>query len=101
MKRTWLYYLALIAMSFSFITPAQAAEGWEGFSPAAEFAYLADIGAGSGDDKVTTCRCMKSQLEAAELHLETKTTYALIGGGSSNALWPDGSGAVHEVGWRS
>lgn len=59
----------ILAMCFAFAMPVQATEV-VGFAPAE---YL--IGAGSSDApamihedwKVTTCRCMQPQLEAAEL----------------------------------
>ncbi len=99
MKKT---ILLILAMCFAFAMPVQATE----------VVGLAPIGSLIGserseapvvvlaDSKVTTCRCMRSQLEAAELYLTTETVTAMIGGGSSNAPEPTGQGAMHEVGWR-
>ncbi len=98
MKKT---ILLILAMCFAFAMPVQATEGCH---PVA-----ASIGSGSGDapvmvltdSKVTTCRCMQPQLEAADISDEIKPNlFAMIGAGSSNAQWPNGSGAKHEVGWQ-
>jgi len=94
--------LLTLAMLFAFAMPVQATEIL-GFAPVESL-----IGSGSGeapamvltDDKVTTSRTMR-QLEAAELITDSKVTYAMIGGGSSNAYMPTTQGAVHEVGWRN
>lgn len=64
MKKVWLYCLALFAMSFAFVSPAQALEGWEGFAPAADHAAPVDIGEGSTDCLAV---CTRPQLEAAVL----------------------------------
>jgi len=94
--------LLILAMCFAFAMPAQASEVSGDIRPG----YL--IGSGSGDvigpkvtdDKVTTCRCMWSQLEAAEFYLskvtsEYKVTSQIIASESND------QGAMHEVGWRN
>ena len=100
--------LLILAMCFAFAMPVQATEVL-GFAPVESL-----IGSGSGDvigpmlptgDKsIKAPDSVRHQLEAADLYLTSiekfKVTDSLIGGGSSNAQWPDGSGAMHEVGWR-
>jgi len=96
--------LLILAMCFAFAMPVQATEGYEGFAPLDYSAESDQWPDGSGkvtDNKVTTCRCMKSQLEAADFYIENHTRYALIGSGTSNASEPTGQGAMHEVGWQS
>jgi hypothetical protein len=98
MKKALFYCFALIAMSFAFVLPAQALEGWEGFAPVADYASPVDIGEDS-----TPCLavCIMPQLEAADIMA------------SKSSQWPDGSGlakntnqtdapsyAYFEVGWR-
>jgi len=99
MKKT---LLLILAMCFAFAMPAQATEGYEGFAPLDYSAVSDQWPDGSGkvtDNKVTTCRCMQSRLEAADLYLSKVTSAAKI----TDELMPSKPtwrGAMHEVGWR-
>ena len=93
--------LILLAMCSAFAMPAQAREA----TPTLVADYLVSdagdvIGPMVADDKVITCS-VRHQLEAADILSEIKPhLFASIGGGSSNAQRPNGSGTMHEVGWR-
>jgi hypothetical protein len=91
--------LLILAMLFAFAMPAQASEGYEGFSPATSYSVHGDAVANVTDNKVSTCRCTGQQLEAAVFTSYSKASYAdeesaLISG------YALGYGATHEVGWR-
>lgn len=100
MKQT---LLLILAMCFALAMPAQASEV-KGWSPVDHL-----IGSGSGDvigpkatdDKVTTCRCMMPQLEAAEVSIgKLKPAYKVTSAAKLIALESNDQGAMHEVGWR-
>jgi hypothetical protein len=98
MKAIWIYLAA--AMAVMFTLPATAAEGWEGFAPA--YYEATPALAVTDDSPMLAERSAMRQLEAADLYLATKATSATqVAGWNSPAQWPDGSGAMHEVGWRS
>lgn len=74
MKKVWLYCLALMAMTFAIMSPAQAHEGCEGFAPSAQSTMLVDVGGGtlnaipgpgSGDSPMKPEESTMPQLEAA------------------------------------
>jgi len=101
MKQT---FISILAMLFAFAMPVQASEVLGDFRPG----YL--VGPGSGDvigpkvtddSKVTTCRCMQPQLEAAAIISDIKPPlFAAIGASSSNAKVTNSVRTMHEVGWR-
>jgi hypothetical protein len=98
MRKIWFYFVA--AMAVMFTLPATAADGWEGFAPA--YSEATPALAVTDDSPMLAERSAMRQLEAADLYLATKVTSSTqITGWNSPAQWPDGSGAVHEAGWRS
>jgi hypothetical protein len=98
MKKALFYCFALIAMSFAFVLPAQALEGWEGFAPAADYAAPVDIGEDS-----TPCLavCIMPQLEAADIMAYEPGAKSEVSGIARNTNQTDAPAyAYYEVGWR-
>jgi hypothetical protein len=99
MKRFVLFCFALVAMALAYVPAAQAVEGYEGFSPVADYAMPvagADIiGPLKGEDSAMP------QLEAADLYDTKPNNDGLISIATFTAYEVDAQGAVFEVGWRS
>jgi hypothetical protein len=94
-------FCLLAATAVMFTLPATAAEDYEGFAP------VYSIGSGSGDvigakvtdNKVTTCRCIKSQPEAVVVMSDKPHNWPEDEGVS---WYSNGSAdGADEVGWRS
>jgi hypothetical protein len=89
-------------MLFAFAMPVQATDVL-GFAPVESL--IDPVTSDEPRPAIKAPDSVRHQLEAADLYLTSiekfKVTDNLIGGGSSNAQWPDGSGAMHEVGWRN
>lgn len=109
MKKVWLYCLALMAMTFAIMSPAQAHEGCQGFAPSADGLILVDVGGGtlnaipgpgSGDAPAIDNRSTVQQLEAAALLASKSSPYIEVAGLAK----PDDNGFAlgsgpFEVGW--
>ena len=93
--------LLILAMCFAFAMPVQASEV-DGLAPVESL--IGSVTSNAPQVAIKAPDSVRHQLEAADLYLTSiekfKVTDNLIGGVSSNAQWPDGSGAMHEVGWR-
>ncbi len=93
-------FLLTLAMLFAFAMPAQATEGYEGFSPVSSFSVAGNKAVVKiTDDKVTDNRSARRQLEAAVIVTENKTSFADEKRFDVSAGF-QGYGAPYEVGWR-
>ncbi len=99
MKKTLLLILAFFAVAIAM--PAQAGEVSGDYRPGYLIAVDGDvIGPKVTDDKVTTCRCMWSQLEAADYIIDNKVSYA-DDESIDTVAGRRGYGVPYEVGWRN
>ena len=103
MKKQIMYCFALVAMAFAmFATPAMAVEGWDDRNLIAAHAEIMPEIVAIDDRPMLAEYSARPQLEAADLYLTEIQAYKVTSAvtGPTPAQWPDGSGAMHEVGWR-
>jgi hypothetical protein len=101
MKAILFYLLAAVAVMFTF--PATAAEEWHDRTLIAAHADVMPAIVAIDDSPMLAEQSARHQPEAVAITADKLDDWPEDEGVSwySNALWPDGSGAMHEVGWRN